>query len=187
MSGPKKQKAAPAPMRWGMMAEFETPGDLLHACEKFRDAGFSKWDAYSPFPIHGLDEAMGLKASRVSILVGTGAILGVASALALQGWTSGIDYPMVTAGKPYAAWEPFTPITFELGVLFASFSAILGMLVLNRLPQWWHPLMLKSRFLKVSDDRFVLAVEASDPKFDETQVRRLLESVGGTHIDVVEA
>lgn len=172
---------------WGVMAEFETPAALTRACEAVRDAGYRRWDAYTPFPVHGLDEAMGLKPSRVSFIVGLGALAGVATALGLQFWTSTFDYPLVVAGKPFDAWEPFTPVTFELGVLFASFGAIVGMLALNALPQWWHPLFFKSRFWKVSDDRFAVVIEARDPKFDAAGVRRLLESVGGTHIDTVEA
>ena len=178
--------AQPAEL-WGVMAEFATPGDVTHAAEHLRDHGFTRWDVYAPFPIHGIDEAMGLKKSKVSWVMGTMAFLGFISAVAMQWWMSGIDYPIITAGKPYGAWEQFMPIMFELSVLFSAFGAVFGMLALNGLPMWYHPLLKKGRFLRVSDDRIVLAIQATDPKFNPSEVRALLTRLGGTHIDEVEA
>lgn len=172
---------------YGVMAEFANPAAVTHAAEAFRDAGFTRWDVYSPFPIHGIDEAMGLKPSRVSYFVGTGAFIGVAGAMLMQWWMLAVDYRMVIGGKPYFAWEQYLPITFELGILLGSISAITAMFVLNKLPMPYHPLMKKERFLRVSDDRFVIAVEADDPKFDMESTQRMLEELGGTNIDVVEA
>lgn len=172
---------------WGLMAEFPNAASLYHAAEHFRDAGFKKWDVYSPCPVHGIDEAMGLKPSKVSIIMGAMAFLGFSSAVAMQWWMSSVDYPIITAGKPFGAWEQFTPIMFELSVLFGAFGAIGGMLALNGLPQWYHPLLKKNRFLRVSDDRFVLAVESADPKFNAAEVRAAFERLGGQHIDEVEA
>lgn len=171
---------------WGVMAEYKTPAALLHAAERVRDAGYRRWDTYAPFPIHTMDKAMGLKPSRVGFIVGFGAFVGASGAMLLQWWTSAVDYPLIVAGKPFWAWEQFLPITFELGVLIASFGAIIGMLALNGLPRWHHPLFTKERFLRVSDDRFVLAIEARDPKYDPVQTRELLERAGGMNFDVVE-
>lgn len=105
----------------------------------------------------------------------------------MQWWMLAVDYPMVIGGKPLFAWEQYLPVTFELGILLGSISAIAGMFVLNKLPMPYHPLAKKERFLRVSDDRFVIAIEAGDPKFDAGGVRRLLEDAGGTNIDEVEA
>lgn len=184
----EKGSGAPsgAGQTWGVMAEFPDAASLYHAAEHLRDAGYRKWDVYSPCPIHGMPEAMGLKWSKVSVVMGSAAFTGFLSAVAMQWWMSAVDYPMITAGKPFGAWEQFTPIMFELSVLFGAFGAILGMLALNGLPMWYHPLLKKNRFLRVSDDRLVIAVEASDPKFKEAQVRQMLEKLGGQHIDGVE-
>lgn len=172
---------------YGVMAEFPNPAATLSAAERVRDAGFTKWDVYAPFPIHGIEVSMGLKASKVSRFVGMGALVGVGGAMLMQWWMLAVDYPMVIGGKPLFAWEQYLPVTFELGILLGSISAIAGMFVLNKLPMPYHPLAKKERFLRVSDDRFVIAIEAGDPKFDAGGVRRLLEDAGGTNIDEVEA
>ncbi len=171
---------------WGVMAEFESPAAITHAAEMMRDAGYRKWDVYSPFPIHGMDEAMGLPPSNVGWITGAGALFGAGGGMLLQWWTSAVDYEIIVDGKPFFAWEQFMPITFELGVLFASFGALLGMLALNKLPMLYHPLLKKDRFLRVSDDRFVIAVEAADPSFDPSETRALLERAGGYNLDLVE-
>ncbi|MEC9373841.1 MAG: DUF3341 domain-containing protein [Planctomycetota bacterium] len=171
---------------WGLMAEYKDPAAITHAAEKVRDAGYRKWDVYSPFPIHGMDEAMGLPGSRVGFIVGMGALLGVTGAMLMQWWMSAVDYKIVVAGKPFFAWEQFTPITFELGVLLSAFGAIFGMLALNGLPLFFHPLFKKERFLRVSDDRFMIVVESADPNFDVRRTRELLEKAGGYNIETVE-
>lgn len=171
---------------WGVMAEFRDPAALTHAAEQLRDSGFKKWDVYSPFPVHGMDEAMGLGPSRVTYTMGTMAALGCASAVLMQWWMGQVDYPIVVAGKPLFAWEAGMPIIFELSVLFSAFGALFGMLMINLLPRWNHPLFDKQRFLRVSDDRFVIAIEARDPKFSEHSVKQLLERLGGTHVERVE-
>lgn len=172
---------------YGMMAEYATPADLYHAAEQVRDAGYTKWDVYSPFPVHGMEEAMGLPATKLPLLVGVLGLSGAAIGFGLQ-WliTDGL-YPMVVQGKPTNAWESFIPITFEIGVIFTAFSALIGMLAFNGLPRWYHPLLKKGRFLRVSDDRFMICVESRDPKFDPRQTQQVLEEAGGTNIDLVEA
>ena len=171
---------------YGIMAEFDTPSGIYHGAEKVRDAGYTKWDAYSPFPIHGMEEAMGVKRTMLPVIVAIVGFSGVGCAWLLQWWTNYLDYPLVVQGKPFDAWEPFTPVLFELGVLFAAFACLFGMLMMNGLPQWYQPLLKKDRFLKTSDDRFVICIEASDPKFDPEATRKLLQDAGGSHIDLVE-
>lgn len=171
---------------YGIVAEFATPASVYHAAEKMRDSGFAKWDVYSPYPMHGLDEAMGIKRTILPVLVATGAFTGVGLAYLMQWWMSAVDFQIVVQGKPYGAWEPFVPITFEMGVLFAAFTSLFGMLALNGLPRFNHPLFRSERFLSVSDDRYMIAVEADDPKFDPQQTRAFLESLGGTDIELIE-
>ena len=171
---------------YGIVAEFATPASVYHAAEKMRDSGFAKWDVYSPYPMHGLDEAMGVKRTILPVLVATGAFTGVGLAYLMQWWMSAVDFQIVVQGKPYGAWEPFVPITFEMGVLFAAFTSLFGMLALNGLPRFNHPLFRSERFLRGSDDRYMIAVEADDPKFDPEQTRAFLESLGGTDIELIE-
>lgn len=179
------KKAPKGPVVWGVLAEFDSPATLTHGCEHVRDAGVKHWDAYAPFPVHGLDEAMGLKPSRVSFIVGTGAAIGVACALLMQWWMGAIDYPIVVAGKPLSAWEPWIPVTFEMGILFASFGAVIGMLALNGLPRWHHPLFTSERFLKVSDDGFFIAIENKGDGFDAGKAADMLKAAGGSNIETV--
>lgn len=171
---------------YGIMAEFATPADLYHAAEQVRDAGYTKWDTHTPFPIHGMEQAMGIKRTILPALVAVGGFTGVGLGFLMQYWMSWVDYPLVVQGKPGYAWQAFVPITFELGILFAAFTAIFGMLALNALPRWHHPLMKKERFLASSDDRFFVAIEAADPKFDPDATRALLEKAGATSIEIIE-
>lgn len=170
---------------YGLTAEFPTPAALYHAAEKVRDAGYTRWDVYSPFPVHGMDEAMGAPATKLPLVIGAVGLSGAFLGLLMQWWMT-MDFPQTVQGKPFFAWEPWTPITFECGVLLTAFTAVFGMLAFNKLPMFHHPLMRKERFLRVSDDRLVICIEAADPKFDPTGTRKLLESAGGAHIDLVE-
>jgi len=170
-----------------MIAEYESPAALTHGAEAVRDAGYRKWDVYSPFPVHGMEEAMGLPGSRVGYIVGLGAIVGAGGAMLMQWWMSAVDYTLIVAGKPFFAWEQFMPITFELGVLLSAFGAIFGMLALNGLPMLHHPLQRSEQFLRASDDKFFIAIEADDANFDEVKTRELLESAGGFNTEMVEA
>ena len=182
MASAAKQPAAARP--WGVLAEFEDPTAIYKAAEKVRDAGFRKWDCYSPIPIHGLDEAMGLKRSKVAWVTGTGAVLGAGGAMLMQWWMSAVDYKIVVNGKPFFAWEQFLPVTFELGVLLAAFGSIFGMLVINGLPRWHHPLFGRPSFLRASDDKFFIAIEATDAKFADA--RKILQDAGAMTIEEVE-
>jgi len=178
---------AEMPNDYGILAEFVDITAVYQAAQKVRDEGYANWDVYSPIPIHGMDEAMGLKRPKVSFFMGTGALLGVAGALTMQFWMNGVDYPMLNGGKPLIAWEQATPITFELGVLLSAFGCLGGMLLLNKLPMHFHPLLTKDNFLRSSDDKFFIAIEAKDPKYDAQQTQRFLEGLGGINIETVEA
>jgi hypothetical protein len=171
---------------YGIMAEFATPADLYHAAEKVRDAGYEKWDTHTPFPIHGMEDAMGIKRTKLPILVFVGGMTGAGLGFLMQGWMSTKGYALVTQGKPFFSWQAFVPITFELGILFSAFTALLGMLAINGLPQWYNPLLKKERFLAATDDRFFVAIEASDTKFDPEKTRRMLQDAGATSIELVE-
>jgi hypothetical protein len=171
---------------FGLLAEYDSPRALYHACEKVRDAGYRQWDAHSPFPIHGLEKAMGLGRSRlpyVTLLFGlTGAIGG----MTLQIWANGVAYPLIISGKPYFNWQPYVPITFECGVLLAALSTVFGMFAFNKLPMFFHPLFSVDRFERVTDDGFFLSVEAWDAKFDAAKTKGLLEATGATRVDLVK-
>jgi hypothetical protein len=171
---------------YGVLAEFHTPAEVYHAAEMVRDAGYSNWDVYAPFPVHGIEDAMGVKRTILPVFVAAGAFTGAFLAWLMQWWMSFINYPLIVQGKPGYVWEAYTPIIFELGVLFAAFSALFSMLALNGLPRFYHPLFKKDRFLRISQDRFAIAIEASDARFDPQGTRRLLESAGAKAIELVE-
>lgn len=174
---------------YGIAAEFESASAVYHAAEVVRDAGFTKWDVYSPYPIHGIEEAMGVRRTILPVIVAFAAFTGIGAALLMQWWMNYIDYPLVVQGKPFDAWEPFTPVVFELGVLFSAFACLIGMLALNGLPRWHHPLFMSERFLGTSDDRLMICIEAEDPKFTAESVhdiRRMLEEAGGRGVELVE-
>lgn len=169
----------------GIIARFESAADLLHAAEKIRDAGYKKFDCHSPFPIHGMDKAMGLKRSELGWLVGIAGIIGTSGALALQWWTSTIDYPIVISGKPLFSFQAYVPVTFALGVLLSAFTALFGMLILNGLPRWFHPLFYSDTFSRFSNDGFFISVEPDEPKFDPELTGKFLESIGGKDIELL--
>ena len=172
---------------YGLLAQFATPGDLFHACERVRDAGFTKWDAHTPFPVHGLEGAMGLKRSPLPWIVMGMGLTGLAVGILLQWWVHTQAYPLVISGKPLFAWPAFIPVTFELGILFAALGSVFGMFALNRLPMHHHPLFKSKVFERVADDAFFISIESWDPKFDMTATRSLLESAGARHVELVES
>ncbi|MCZ7587020.1 MAG: DUF3341 domain-containing protein [Deltaproteobacteria bacterium] len=177
--------AAPAKI-FGALAEFRTTKELFHACEKVRDAGYKTWDAHSPFPVHGLEKAMGLSPSRVPWIVLVAGLTGASGGMLLQWWVSTTAYPLVISGKPLFSWQAFVPITFELGVLFGALGAVLGMLHLNKLPRYYNALFRSRRFDRVTDNRFFISIESRDPKFDAAQTMKFLESLGAMHVELVE-
>ena len=174
------------PKTFALLAEFKTPGELYRACEKIRDAGYTKWDAHTPFAVHGLDKAMGIKPSPLPFIVLGGALTGASGGFLLQWWVASSAYRLVISGKPFFSWPAFIPITFELGVLFGALSAIIGMFALNELPRLHHPLFNSKRFERASDDRFFIAIEATDPKFDIDATRKFLEGLHPQAVETVE-
>jgi mono/diheme cytochrome c family protein len=169
----------------GLLAEYESPAALKKAAEKVRNAGFRDWDTFSPFPVHGIDPAMGIKPTILPWLVLGGGIAGCTLALGFQWWANGVDYPFIISGKPFWSVPANIPITFELTVLFASLTAVFGMLGLNKLPLPSHPLDRKKIFDRSTDDRFYVLLQASDPVFDEKESRALLESTGAVGVEEV--
>jgi hypothetical protein len=171
---------------WGLLAEFPTTRALYRACESVRDAGYVRFDAHTPFPVHGLDRAMGMKRSILPWIILVLGLGGAAVGFALQWWVHAKAYPLVISGKPYFSWPAYIPITFELGVLGGALAAVFGMLGLNQLPRHHHPIFESARFARASDDRFFISIEAADPRFDAVASRRLLEEAGATAVELIE-
>jgi len=168
------------------MAEFETAAAILHAAQKVRDSGYRQWDVFTPFPVHGMDGAMGLKNSKVGWFSFIGGCTGYATGMLMIWFMNAFDYRIVIGGKPM--FSPFAafPPSYELTILFGAFGALLGMLFLNRLPRLHHPLLKNRRFALATHDRFFVVIESGDPKYSENETRRLLESIGSRHIELVE-
>jgi Alternative complex III, ActD subunit len=167
---------AAAPTLHGLMAEFDTPGALVDAATKARLAGYRKMDAYSPIPVEELDDALGLRRTRLPILVLLGGILGGLGGFSLEVWVSAVAYPMNVGGRPLVSWPHFIPVTFETTVLGAALTAFIGMWALNKLPQPYHPVFNVPAFARASTDRFFLVIETGDPRFDRTSTWNFLES-----------
>lgn len=170
---------------FGALAEFASPAELYNACEGVRDAGYTRWDAHAPFPVHGLERAMGLKASRLPWVVLVMALGGAASGIGLQGWVSTMAYPLVISGKPFFSWPAFIPVTFELAVLGGAVGAVFGMFAMNQLPTLHHPLFASKRFERASDDGFFVSIESWDPRFDPDRTVDLLRRLGAKEVELV--
>lgn len=170
---------------FGLLAEYKHPGALLKAAEKVRDAGYQKFDTYSPFPVHGMDDAMGLKPSRLGWIVLTHGLLGFTGALAMFTFMAYMNYPLNISGKPFLNWPAFVPVTFELTVLLSAFGAVFGMFFLNGLPRHHHPLFNSEKFLRATDDKFFLCIEAEDTLFSEEKAQKLLVDAGAVHIEKI--
>lgn len=162
---------------YGLIAEFDSAQDLVDAAHKTHQAGYQKVDAYSPFPVEGLAEAIGFHKNRVALVVLIGGLLGALSAYALQYWVAVITYPVNIGGRPLQSWPSFIIVTFELTILFGGLSAVFGMLALNGLPMPYHPVFNVPEFRKVTENKFFLVVFASDPKYDPAATRIFLESL----------
>jgi hypothetical protein len=173
------KKRAPIPEIYGLMAEFHEPAAIVEAAERAHVEGYRRMDAYSPYPIEALSEALHLHHSRLPMLVLGGGIFGALAGYLLQWWTSVVDYPLNVGGKPLNSWPAFIPPAFETTILFAALTAVLGMLALNGLPEPYHPVFNVPSFALASRDRFFLCIEATDPRFDREATRRFLESLPG--------
>ncbi len=183
MSSPA-DNAIDAPPVAGLVAEFASAEALASAAARLRDQGFTRWDVHSPFPVHGIDRAMGLRPTRLAWLVLGGGIVGGAVALLLQWWTSAVAYPHVISGKPFLSLPAFIPITFELIVLLSALAAFGGALAITRLPQFSHFAFRAERFRGATTDGFFISIAAGDPKFDQPATASLLESLGATAVEV---
>ena len=168
---------------YGLLAEYDSPGALVHAAEAVRDAGYSKWDSFSPFPIHGIDPAMGIQPTILPILVFAAGMTGTALAILMQWYMNAWSWHWVAAGKPYFSLPQQIPIAFELTVLLAGITTFWSIWLLNKLPQVWHPLFKKDLFLKVTTNGYFIAIETDDPKFDRAETERLLREAGATAIE----
>jgi len=165
---------------WGLLAEFPDVPTILRAARGVRDAGFSCWDAHTPFPVHGLNEAMGLAPTRLPWAVFGAGLTGAAGAVLLQWWTNAVDYPYDISGKPFWSLPAHIPVAFEGAILLAAITAFLGMLA------WFHPAFRSPRFARATDDRFFITVESGDPRFDPDATRALLLSLGATSVEQLE-
>ena len=172
---------------YGVLARFSTAASLYKACERVRDAGYSRWDAHTPFPVHGLERAMGLPASKLPFIALATGLSGAAGGMLLQWWVSTQAYPLVISGKPFFSWPAFVPVTFELGVLFAALGAVLGMFAFNQLPMHNHPLFRSPTFDRASDDAFFISIEAWDPKFDTRHTAEFLTQIGAEQVELIES
>jgi hypothetical protein len=170
----------------GLMAEFDDPGALVAATAKARAEGYRRMDAYSPFPIEELHEAMGEHHSRLPLIVFIGGLAGCLAGFLLQYWVSVIAYPVNVGGRPFNSWPAFIPVTFECTILGASLSAVLGMLALNGLPMPYHSVFNVPRFALASRNRFFLCIEARDRKFDPDATRQFLETLGPREVSTVD-
>jgi ActD protein len=174
------------PPVYGLLAEFSDPNELIAAARRTREAGYRDIDAYTPFPIEELSEALGIHYNRLPLVVLIGGIVGALAGLGLQYWTAVIDYPINVGGRPFFSLPSFIPITFETTVLVAALSAVLGMLALNGLPMPYHPVFNVPRFALATRDRFFLCIEATDPLFDREDTRRFLERLVPREVSEVE-
>ncbi len=172
---------------YGILAEYDSTHGIYGACEKVRDAGYKKWDACTPFPVHGLEKAMGLSASKLPWMVLGAGIAGAALAIIFMVWVSAFDYPLNIGGKPTWSIPAFIPVMFEVTILFSALVTVFGMFWLNGLPSWHNPLFQSVRFERVTDDKFFIVIESSDPLFDQVRTQKLLEDTGAINTEVLEA
>ncbi len=177
---------ADTPRTYGLIAEFDTAAATLHAAEMVRDAGFRRWDVFTPFPVHGMDKAMGVKNSMVGWFSFIGGVTGYTGGMLMIWYMNAYDYAIPVGGKPM--FSPFSafPPSYELTILLGSFGALLGMLFLNRLPRLHHPLLKHQRFALATHDRFFIVIECDDPKYSETETRQLLAAAGSRQIEEVK-
>lgn len=171
---------------YGVLAEFDNPTSIVAAAHKAHSEGYRKMDAYTPYPIEELAEAIGFHKNSIPLIVLIGGIIGGLTGLGLQIFTSAISYPLNVGGRPLISWPSFVPVTFEMTILLASFGAVLGMLALNGLPMPYHPLFNAPRFELASRTHFFLCIESDDPKFDRERTTQFLRSLGANEVSDVE-
>jgi len=171
---------------YGLLAEFDTTTQIVEAARRVREAGFTKTDAFSPFPIHEMDEALGIKRSILPYLVFGGGIAGLCTGLGLQYFVHVLDYPIIVGGRPFFSLPSFIPATFELTILLAAFTAVFGMILLNGLPQPYHPVFNVPRFALATREKFFLLIETADPKFNYEETKSFMQSLNPQEVFDVE-
>jgi hypothetical protein len=171
---------------FGVIALFNTPQELKQACEKIRDRGFQKWDAYTPFPVHGLDHAMGLKPSVLPWIVFIVALTCGVGAFFLWAWMNGVDYKFVIAGKPFMSWQTYLIPAFEVAFLTGAYTAFFAFAFLTKLPKWYHPTFNASQFSKVTNNGFFISIESQDPYFDIVSTPKYLKDIGACSVELIE-
>lgn len=185
MSDHKPEKKAKPPRAFGWVAEYADDNKLLEAARKVRDSGYTRTDAFTPFPVHGIDEALGIKATVLPWFTLCAGATGTSIALIMQWWMNAFDYPYIISGKPFASWPAFIPVAFELTILFAAYTTVIAMLGLNGLPRFSNPLFTNPKFDRATDDRFFLWVDSRDKYFNTEKVKSLLDSTGPISVDEV--
>jgi hypothetical protein len=176
-----------AEKNYGLIATFDTPGALMHAAEQVRDAGYRRWDCITPFPIHGMDKAMGVRRSRVPHFSLAGGITGLCTGMSMIWYMDRFDYPLTVGGKPLFSPLYAFPVSYELTILFTAFATIGGMFLLNGLPMHYHPVLHYENIRRGTDDLFFLVIEKADPRFDEANTKALLQKAGGREIAELES
>lgn len=172
---------------YGLLAEFDTPTEMVEAARKVRDAGYKKTDAFSPFPLHEIDEALGIKRSILPFMVFGGGLTGLLTGIGLQYFVHVFDYPIIVGGRPFFSLPSFIPVTYELTILLAAFTAVFGMIALNGLPQPYHPVFNVPRFALASREKFFLLIERKDAKFDYDETRNFMLTLNAQEVfDVAE-
>lgn len=179
--------AEPTTPSYGILAQFDTPAQVLEAARQLRQAGVRQWDVFTPYPVPGLAEAMELKNSAVGWFALAGGLIGGLLGVLMVWYTNTYDYALLVGGKPMFSLWPAVPVAYELSILLGALGVVIGLLLITRLPRWSQPLLKHAAFAQASRDKFVLVIEAIDPKFDEQVVRGLLQRLGATHIQRLEA
>ena len=170
----------------GYLCQVENPYELLELSKKVKNSGYTRFDTYTPFPVHGIDKAMGIQPSIIPWLSLAGCLIGLVSAIALQVWTNGIDYKIALSGKPFIAMPAFVPVTFELTILFTAFFTVFGMFGLNQLPTWHKPIFNNESIKKATCSGFFLSISSDDKSFDEIKTKSFLQKSGGKNIEKIE-
>ena len=182
----KNTKEVAAPRLLGFLLEFDDPESLLAAAATVREAGYSKWDTHSPFPIHGLSKAMGLKASRLQLVTIAAGVTGACLGMLMEYWMNSMDYKYVLSGKPLFSIPAYIPVMFESTILLGALGAFTGMLLFTGLPKFYHAVFTSHRFRHASSDGFFISIESEDPKFDADGTAAFLESLGGGRLEKLE-
>lgn len=172
---------------FGVLAEFSATDTLMKAVERVREAGYTKYDCHSPFPIHGMDKTMGLGRSPLGYMIGAAGFTGLLGITLFIYWVSAVDYPLVISGKPMFSYQAFVAPIFAITILSSALMATLGMIILNKFPRWHHPLFGSEQFKRVTDGGFFVSVEATDPEFSQTETVEFLKSIGALTVEVIAA